>query len=309
MSNIVPFENAKLPAHIAKYAAVNNIDDLTSGVGAGYPVISIKGKNFHLVRGDERTLITRPDDPDTPAASLDVVILRANPHLSKVYYSTGYVEGSDAKPDCYSNDGIAPAADAENPQAKKCATCPHNQWGSRITENDKKGKACSDSRRIAVATTDAMNDPMLVRVPAASLKALAQYGDTLKKRGVPYSVVLTKVGFDHSVAHPSLTFKPVGFLSEEQAEEAAAMAGDDVVTKIIGASGVLPGEMPSDTPEKAPALAKALDETKATTKVKVEDEPAAPAKAAKKEKPTEVKTTSGDMDEIERELANLDFDD
>lgn len=40
-----------------------------------------------------------------------VVILKAGPagdKLSKVYYASGYTEGSDAKPLCYSNDGIAP---------------------------------------------------------------------------------------------------------------------------------------------------------------------------------------------------------
>jgi hypothetical protein len=332
MSNIVPFENAKLPAYLASGAFAGGADDLTSGVGQGYPIISIKGKVFHVVKGEERTLITKPnqDGDDEPASSIEVVILRANPNLSKVYYSTGYTEGSDAKPDCYSNDGKTPATDAEEPQAKSCATCPHNQWGSRITENDKKGKACSDSRRVAVATPDHLNEPMLVRVPAASLKPLAQFGDMLKKRGVPnYSVVVTRIGFDYTVAHPALTFKPVGFLSEAQALEAAQIASEEVVAQIIGtvpsAAAVERGE---DKPvaEKSVAKSKALEEavskaeakTEAPAKVKVEaeDEPEAveakaeepKAKAKVKAKPVEVNTGALE-DEIADALDGLDFDD
>lgn len=232
MANIIPFESAALPASIAGLFQIS--DDLSNGVGGGYPTLSIKGKVFHIVRGDDRTLVSKPDDPDEPATSLEVVIVKANPALSKVYYEGTYVEGSDAKPLCYSNDGIKPAADSEQPQANSCVTCPHNQWGSRVTDNGGQAKACADSRRIAIASVGQINDPMLVRVPAASLKSLAQYNDLLKKRGVPYQAVVTKMGFDHSVAHPSLTFKPVGFLDESGMKQVAEMVETDLVKNIIG---------------------------------------------------------------------------
>lgn len=325
MSNIVPFESAKLPAYLTSGAFAGMADDLTSGVGQGYPIISIKGKNFHVVRGEERTLVTRPDDPDTPASSLEVVILRANPNLSKVYYSTGYVEGSDAKPECFSNDGKVPAADAETPQAKSCATCPHNQWGSKITDNGSKGKACSDSRRIAVATPDHLNEPMLIRVPAASLKALAQFGDMLKKRGVPsYSMVVTKVSFDYNVAHPSLTFKPIGFLDEAAANEAANMSTELVVEQIIGNVESARGADIPAIPERSETLARAEKEAAAKPKaaVAVEEEPVIEEKPAKpkaeakpkddkpKAEPTVVETTGDSLaDEIAGALDDIDFDD
>lgn len=328
MSNIVPFENAKLPAYLTAGNFAASADDLTSGVGQGYPVISIKGKVFHLIKGEERTLITKPGE-DEPAGSIEVIILRANPNLSKVYYSTGYVEGSDSKPDCYSNDGKVPAADAEEAQSKTCATCPHNQWGSKITENGAKGKACSDSRRVAIAMPGHLNEPMLLRVPAASLKTLAQFGDTLKKRGVPnYNVVITKIGFDYTVAHPALTFKPVGFVDEATANEAANMTADEVVAQIIGtvptARAVEAGEEKPETEAKPEAEAKPAPkatkskalteavaeaaEAKPKAKVKVEDEgeeAPAPKKAAK---PVEVDAGNLD-DEIAGALEGLDFED
>lgn len=305
MSNLIPFEGSTLPAHISQFEA--NADDLTAGVGQSYPVISIKGKVFHLVRGEERTLIKRPGEKG-PAASLEVVILRANPHLSKVYYASGYTEGSDAKPDCYSNDGVKPAADAENPQAKNCATCPHNQWGSRITENGKKGKACADSRRIAVAVPGHINEPMLLRVPAASLKALAQFGDLLKKRGVPnYSLVVTEIGFDYSVAHPQLTFTPVAFADAKTAAEAAEMAKEEVVAQIVGlapsARALEAGETVADVTDVVKPTAKPAGSTKAE-----QDEETAPAPAPAKAKKEPVVAAPLE-DDILKGLAELGFDD
>lgn len=286
-TQIIPFESKSLPAHVAGLFQVT--DDLSSGVGGGgFPHVSIKGKVFHITRGDEKTLITRNEEGE-PAASIDVVIIRANPAISKVYYTGGYTEGSDAKPECYSNDGIAPAADAEAPQAKKCAACPHNQWGSRITDNGGKGKACNDSRRIAIAPVSMINDPMLIRVPAASLKALAQHADQLKKRGVAYQAVVTKIGFDYSVAHPALTFKPVGFIDEDTALKVREMMDSDVVNNILGIGAVQGVETdatpapatkvaaPEPKPEPVAAAPKA---TKATAfSVAPDDEPVVEAKA------------------------------
>lgn len=320
-TQIIPFESNTLPAHVAKLFAVS--DDMSAGVGGGgFPHVSIKGKVFHISRGDEKTLITKGDEGE-PAASIDVVIIRANPSISKVYYTGGYTEGSEAKPECYSNDGISPAADAESPQAKKCAVCPHNQWGSRITENGGKGKACGDSRRIAIAPVNMINDPMLIRVPAASLKALAQHSDQLKKRGVAYQAVVTKIGFDYSVAHPALTFKPVGFIDETTAMQVREMMDSDVVNNILGIGNTGAGalglekqesyEEPVKTAEPKPVAKPAA---KATT-FAVEDEPvqkpvqveqtveAAPAKQAKKPAVVEV----DDFDDMLKDLDSMVLDD
>ena len=250
---MVPFEAKGLPAHIANLPGISE-DDLISGTGGGFPVISIKGKVFTIVRGDERTMVTRPDADGEPAGSIEVVILRANPNLSKTYYPKGYEEGTNDKPTCYSNDGIAPAQDAAEPQSVKCATCAHNQWGSKISENGSKVKACSDVRRLAVAPLNQLNDPMLLRVPAASLKPLGEYGNALKKRGVKYPAVVTKISFDFSVAHPALVFKPVAFITEEMAAVVQEQMRADMVTSIIGLGATpAPAPVAIAAPQKAPA--------------------------------------------------------
>lgn len=326
MTNLIPFESAKLPASIA--AAFNiSFDDFSSGQRGGFPVISIKGKVFHIKRGEEKVLVTKPDAPDEPAASIEVVVIKTHPGVAKTYYVKGFTEGNADKPDCYSNDGVAPAADAQVAQAKKCANCPHNQWGSKITEDGKKAKACADVKRLAVAPAGQLNDPMLLRVPAASLKSWDAYVDMLKKRGVPPPAVITKIGFDYTVAHPALTFKPMGILGDAESLATVKETMDsDTVQSIIGGApaGVVddepfdqssPAKAEPEAPKpraaakpKADAVSKVVAEAEATPEptrqVKVEAEEPAPKAAAKV-----VEVEDSLADELDGLLGELGFDD
>ena len=324
MTNLIPFESASLPAFLQETFGLTN-DLLVSG-GGGYPTVSIKGKVFTLKRGDEKTLIT--DSNDEPARSLEVVILKAGPagdKLSKVYYASGYTEGSDAKPLCYSNDGIAPGVNATEPQAKTCATCPKNIWGSHVSEDGKKGKACSDSKRLAIAPAGQVNDPMLMRVPAASLKALTAFGQQLAKRGVPYQAVVAKIGFDYSVAHPALTFKPVGFVDESTLSEIKEVVDSDLVKRICGEVEDLyvpddadtagePFEQKKPEPKVEPKKAVVKPKPQVTedddpppkVKVKVEAEEEAPAPTPK---PTAKSVVQEVEDDLDAALDDMDFDD
>lgn len=234
MGDIIPFESGAVPAHIREgFGGLDANNDLASGVVAGgYPVISYKGNRWHVVEGGTRNLVTNEDGD--PRSSIEVVILKSNPNLSKIYYEGGYEEGSTAKPTCYSNDGVAPASDATDAQATKCAVCPHNAWGSRITENGSKGKACADLRRIAVAPSGDLGKPMLLRIPAASLKELSQYAEMLNRRKAPYSAVVTKIGFDPEVAYQKMKFRAVRWLDEAEVETTMGAAKLDVVNRIVG---------------------------------------------------------------------------
>lgn len=234
MGELIPFDSGAVPAHIREsFGGIESNNDLASGVVAGgYPVISYKGNRWHVVEGGNRTLVTNEDGD--PRSSIEVVILKSNPNLSKIFYEGGYEEGSTAKPTCYSNDGTAPASDAADPQANKCAVCPHNAWGSRITENGSKGKACADLRRIAVAPSGDLSKPMLLRIPAASLKELSQYAEMLNRRKAPYSAVVTKIGFDPEVAYQKMKFRAVRWLDEAELETIQAAAKMDVVNRITG---------------------------------------------------------------------------
>lgn len=297
MNDMIAITASKLPAHLQGKVKATNVFAAAVSAG-GFPVVSIKGKSFHIQRGDERTLVKNSDGD--AAGSIEAVIVAVNPNKSKVFYDSGYEEGSNAKPTCYSNDGLAPAADAESAQAKKCATCPHNQWGSRITDNGGKGKACADSMRLAIAAPSQLNDPMLLRVPAASLKVLGQYGAQLAKRGVEPQHVVTKIGFDYNVAHPALTFKAIRFVEDHEMGEIEAVLADEAETigQITGVGGgaALDAEHKADAPQRSQKLKEAEEEAEAApkAKVKVEEKPAAKV---------------DDYNSIDEALDNLDFDD
>lgn len=266
-------DDFQLPAHLTGTAT--GADDLSGGLAGGYAVVSIKGKRFSISEGGSREVVMRPDDPDEPASSLQVVIVKSNPHLSKVYYSGGYTEGSDEKPTCYSHNGIAPAGDAQSPQAKKCAVCPHNQWGSRVSDNGSKGKACSDSRRLAIVPVGELDRPMLIRIPAATLRELANYAGNLKRRNAPYQAVVTKLSFDNNVAHPKLNFKAVRWLDQKEWAKVQELMSNPVIEQIVGtvdesAASLVQGTAATAVEDVAPKTEKKA-EKKAKSKAQPED--------------------------------------
>lgn len=343
MSSLTTIDGA-LPAHLAAAFSPEANTDLVQGVSQGFPILSYKGKNWHVVEGDSRMLVA--DDQGEPLSSVELIILKANPHIGKTYYPEGYEEGSSERPICYSNDSVAPAPDAEKPQAKKCAVCPWNQFGSKITDNGARGKACSDFRRLAVAPSGDIERPMMLRVPAASLKELVSFGSELTKRGVPYQALVTKIGFDTSVAYPKLTFRMVRWLDEQEVEQVREMMDSDIVNTITALNAPVqeeadvPDEMgaaPAHVQNLAPApaaeapapaaeapKAAAKRATKATAtpaEVVAAVEPDAPAprtasgfggsakaapKAAEPEATTTTVLSAGALGELDRVLADID---
>jgi len=312
--NIIPFDSPKnLPAYLKKVDVAALNADLTSHAGGGFPVLSIKGKQFAVVRDGERELLMNPKDPDSVATNIDVVIVKANKGTSKVFYLKGYdPEASEKqKPDCYSADGITPAADAKNKQANKCATCAHNQWGSRITEKgNSKGKACNDTVRLAVAAAGQINDPMLLRVPPATIRALGEYGQLLAKRGVGYNMVVTKIAFDTDAESPKLTFKPVGFLDDTAFAEVQEIVESDVVRDILGSSVVaaLETDAPTASEEAEAEAEQAAKAVVSKAKTVTESEVATAVKAA--EKPATKKAEPAKIaEDFDVDLDNISFDD
>ena len=233
MSNVIPFESSNVPAHLVKPDDAAQYNSSLIQATGGFPVLSIKGKTFTIVSNGNRQIITKPEDDDEPATSLEVIIVAANPHRSKVYYAKAYEDGVAESPDCYSNNGVGPEADAANPQCGTCAACPHNTWGSG---KEGRGKACSDSHRLAVAPAGQVNEPLLLRVPPASLRPLSDYATMLSKRGVAFDAVVTRIGFEAGESSPKLKFKPVSFLDEDTYAEVQKVAEDKMTKDIIGVS-------------------------------------------------------------------------
>lgn len=232
-----------VPASIAAIMEQQLQDDLQTGVGASFAVISIKGKVFQVKYGGHSTpVLVEINGQQYAAPYFDVVIPKARAELSKTWYPGGYQDGDDAPPTCWSEDGINPLAPLEQrPLAPlqggghctDCRMCPMNVFGSKMTDDGRKAKACGDTRKLLVLpmkldsaghqTLDSENakygGPMLLRVPAASLKPFAEYGAKLQAMGLAYYGVVTRLEFDPTQAYPKFVLKAVRGLTEYEAGE------------------------------------------------------------------------------------------
>ena len=209
-------------------------DEFGGGLSQGvmFPRIGLKGTRFAIKDGDLEQVI--------PQSTIDIVIVRARPTIDKTWYASKYDPNSEEKagPDCYSKDGIKPAADAMIPQCEICATCHQNAFGSGTDQNGNpsKGKACSDTKQLAVF---AQGKCYGFKITPASLKAYNAYLKTLAGYSLTPPVVVTRIGFDPNFTYPVLTFEYVATLDPAQAGAIQQMRTSQEVEDICGAGNIV----------------------------------------------------------------------
>jgi hypothetical protein len=266
-------------------------DKLSTGIKIGYPILRIKGKVWSITRGGAEPFVLMRKDNDGPRNSIDVVLLAASQYVSKVWYENGYEEGATNPPDCFSPNGIVPDAASTKKQNNTCAGCKQNAWGSKITPAGKKAKACTDSKRAAVAPlgdirNEAFGGPMLLRVPAASLADFGNYGDGMDARGYKYWTIGTKMSFDTGESYPKIVFEPIRRLEDEEAVAVLELRKSQAVQNILAESD-LAQEAVVEATIKLPAGFHGEDVEEPVTQ-KVTPPPPPPAKEAKEPKETKV---------------------
>lgn len=324
-TSLIP-ANIQVPAHIA--ARMGQQSSLASSLAAGlaqggesYPRISIKGSRFRIVEGKTETVLDQ--------TKLSVVIVGANPRLSKTYYAKQWDPNDEPTgPDCFSLDGIGPDASVQAPENDLCASCPKNAWGSKISATGQQIKACSDQKRLAIVAADDPEGPVyLLQVTPAALKGLNQYQKELSVRGIPPEVVKTVLSFDTDASYPKLKFSFGGFLEAHEQEVVDRLFGSDEVKEITGEKVTIsqPVEVAAPKPASVapkPAPVEVVEEPVAPAPeaaapkrgfgaAKPVAETPAPAPAAKA-KPAPVEEDSGALslaDEIAALVGGLDSDD
>src|ERR1700731_3657661 len=217
------------------------VESLSEGITGSYGVIGYKGKSWTLRYKGEQYGFKRPDD-QSPAAAIDVIILRQAKQKSKSYYDGWDEHQSEGKrPLCASLDGIVPDDDVIAKQSETCGLCPRNQW--RTNDKGKKVKDCSDYKRLAVLLVPSQTvpffgepllEPVFLRIPAASLEALGNYGDDLSRQGFAYYAVVTRVMFEPDTSYPKFVFKTVQVLGKDDAPVILPMINDDIAIRVTG---------------------------------------------------------------------------
>lgn len=138
------------------------------------------------------------------------------------YYPDQFDPKNPKPPVCFAYgediNSLAPSANAPEPQAKTCAECWANEFGSGVGD----GKACKNQRRLAVVMADAEDPeeaPMYtISVPPSSLKKFDGYvGTVARLYNVPPVGVKTTIRM-----HPESTYSMLLFESPEPNENIAA---------------------------------------------------------------------------------------
>ncbi len=284
MSNLVPV-NMQVPAHLA--ARIGQPSALATSMAGGLatgesvPRISIKGARFRIVEGDTETVLD--------STTIDVVIVGANPRLSKTWYAKQWTPDSEPQaPECFSLDGVSPDPQSTQPQNDLCASCPQNAWGSKVTPQGQQIKACADKKRLAVVSADDPTGPTyLLEVTPAALKGLNQYQKELAHRGIAPEIVRTRVSFDTDASFPKLKFGFGGFNEAETQDAVDPLFGSAQIKEITGESIRQPVAVPQvAAPVAAPVAPKpAVKVAEPEPAPTPAEEPAAPKRGFGASKP------------------------
>lgn len=284
MSNLTLFQQGGLPAHIRK---ATDSAALAAELPKGglFRILSAKGLRFTIKESGEEIKDKRYVKAPGP---IPVVILQHAKAAKRVFFTSKYVEGSDAEPDCVSDNGVSPRGDCANPQSDTCATCPQNAWGSRISNKGKQARACQERRDLVVAIADERliigAEPMICKfsVPGGSLKSLGMFADELAKHGVSYRSVICELSFadDQSIA-----FNAVDFVQPDEQESIDVLMetrGKEIDNMLVWEESVPAAEAPAAAPAPAPRRTAPVQQQAA------QEEAPAPAPAPRRSRPAPV---------------------
>lgn len=218
MSDLTVFNASQVP----DFARNNELSETAlaltgGGAGGSTKRISIKGGVFRLISGGKE--IASIED-----RHLDVIIVKAAPKVSRIFYAGSYDKDAPAAPpDCWSNDGEKPDASAKNKQAQTCLSCPQNQAGS----GQGNSRACRYQQRLAVVLeNNPGGDVLQLTLPATSVfgkedgdkRPLQAFARHLALSNPPINPeqIVTRMKFDTKAESPKLFFAPVRWLTNEE---------------------------------------------------------------------------------------------
>jgi len=284
MSNIAMFNPSQVPAFARNAELSETTLALAGGNGAsGVKRVSIKGGVFRLMSAGKE--IAAIDE-----RHLDVIIVKAAPKISRVFYAASYdKDAAAAAPDCTSADGEKPDAGVKNKQATACAQCPQNIAGS----GNGQSRACRYQQRLAVVLANNPDgDVMQVTLPAASIfgkeeggkRPLQAYARYMAAQTPPVNLdtIVTRMKFDTKAESPKLVFEAARWLTDDEYTSAQEQAKSSDAAKAVSATpAALDGvpAVPLALEGKRPAAA-----TVAVLPEQEEEEAPAPAPKAKKAK-------------------------
>lgn len=304
MSNIAMFNPSNVPA-FAKNAELSATTLALAGnvnAGSGMKRVSIKGGVFRLLASGKE--IASIED-----RHLDVIIVKAAPKVSRIFYAGGYdKDAAAAAPDCTSADGEKPDAGVKNQQSSSCTTCPQNIAGS----GNGQSRACRYQQRLAVVLANNPDgDVLQVTLPATSIfgkedgdkRPLQAYARYMAAQTPPVNLdaIVTRMKFDTKAESPKLFFSPMRWLTDDEYESAVEQSKSKDAEKAVAvtpasADGVV-APAPLAIEGKRP-MGAMLDEDEAEAMAEV--------KAAKPKKAKAVEVEAEEEPEVRKAAAKVE---
>ena len=204
-----------LPAYLTGKTNRGLAQSLMGNLGVGSPpFLSIMGNRLTLIDATGEEIAVPTYDPKI-GPYLDVCIIDANEHTSKIYYDKPFDPGANQyePPACWSDNGVAPSRNAAKPQSPTCASCPQGAWGSKVSAVSGKGvKACADIQKVGFITAG-YEMPFLLRIPPNSRTNFRGYVNKFVGQPMDLEDVMTRITFEQG-GIGTLKFEAVGWLDE-----------------------------------------------------------------------------------------------
>lgn len=235
-----------LPAHLQNLQAPDIGASLSANLGSAMPPhVSIGGGRFTLIDAGNNEIPVPTFDPQI-GVYLDACIVDVNEKMSRIYFAGSYdpnLEGT--RPDCFSDNGVAPSISAASPQANSCmpdptgvSGCKWAVWGSKINANGKGVPACSSKQKIALLIPG-FQTLFLLAVPPNSHGPLREYVEKAKGSQVNIADIFTRISFMPGV-QGTLLFKPspLMYIDEATAKLRQAAYAEKKTDALVGRTDV-----------------------------------------------------------------------
>jgi len=232
-----------LPVALASRQRRNVLADATQGLGVSRGAhVSIRGGRFRLINGNgvETLLETH---------FVDLIIIDANQHASRIYFEGEWDPATDAPPLCFSDNGIGPSSNSVSPQAPTCQQCAHNIRGSDVTFSGRPTTACDNRKKVAaiVPDDDAINVYELQITPGSLTnfrdyaKWLGQQASGVEGRTLDIADVVTRISFDPDRQFV-MTFVAVAFADGDRDLQMIQYIDDNKLSDVAVGRGDVPAD-------------------------------------------------------------------
>lgn len=215
----------------------------------------IASPSGNRIKADEK-IFTLPNGDTSDTLSVIIVDFVSY----NAYYDAPWNPNAIVPPNCFALGlepaNMVPSDNSPEKQAESCASCWANQWDSSSAG---KGKACNNTKLLAVVAPDADADTplLLLKVTATALKNFDAYvTSVVRTMQRPPRGVITQITFDPNLKYSSLRFSDPQPCTPEQMALAYSRRDEamEVLMKEPDVSGFAAATKPKT---KAKALRKA----------------------------------------------------